>query len=1372
MRIAIMILAAILFLPPTATNQSTESPKTLREGTLGVVATSHLDTQWRWTIQNTINEYVPATLRDNFKLLDIYPDYTFSFEGAFRYMLAKEYYPAEYERLKKHVADGRWRVAGSWVDAVDVNIPSFESLVRQTLYGNGFFKKEFGKTSRDIFLPDCFGFGYALPSIAAHCGLQSFSTQKLTWGCSVPVPFDIGIWEGVDGSSIIAGLQPGNYVAQIESDLSRDSTWMAHGKNQGDSTGLYAAYMYFGTGDTGGAPDSLSVDRLEKSIHSDGPLEVRSIGSDDLPDIVGGRFGLSPEEMNFVLETWGMPNSFTPALQEKLSGLKLYNGELLMTRHGVGCYTSQAAMKRWNRKNELLADATERACVIAYLLGVSPYPREALRDTWVRFLWHQFHDDLTGTSIPEAYQFSWSDELLCQNRFSAMLEHAVEAVASQLDTRVKGLPLVIYNPLSTMREDVVEATIPCKDTVDAKERNFMTFRVFETEGKEVPSSVVECDHLKNKMTINFLARVPSVGFAVYDVRPAETMCQMETGLVVSESTLENMRYLVKINKAGEVASIYDKGAKRELLSAPIAFQFLHDKPDRWPAWEIQYNDVMAPPLTGVMKDTKIEIVETGPVRVSLLVTQKTDRSILRTTISLAAGDAGDRVEFDNEVDWYQSETLLKVAFPVTTSNDSVTYDIGLGTIKRGLNTEKKYEVPGHQWADITAEDGSYGVSVLNDCKYGWDHPDSATLRLSLIHTPGVFESWNWVGDQKSQDMGRHHFKFSVAGHKEHMPRLKSTWQWGNSVWKAARLNQPLISFRTKSHNGYLGNEFALIEVFPPPNPFSQPTYSYNSNVFVNGLKFAENSDEIIVRLRETKGQAGGVSLHFGTPQSYNRWEIISAREVNGAEEHIDSLVSGYTVKAFWGSLNASFTPYQPKALAVKLKKLGNPPIPDASVYNPLELVYDLDGISLDANRTDGDFDGVGNTIAGELLPDTLVWLDAPYVFGPKEEGRMNALSCKGQTIEVTGSDFNQINLLVTSVGGPSAGIFKIDGKSQVVRVPDYSMPIGQWNSRLSGDEFVEKPERIAPAYINTTPVAWYGSHRHTAQGENEAYKFTYLFLLSFDLPPGAKEIRLPDNPRIKVMAATLVKTNREKTFAAQPLYDRADATLANIHSDHHSFFDSTLVSINTPIPGAAIFYTVDGSEPNTMSQSYNGPFSVSSTSTVKARAFQNDFDNGYVAQASFTKLLPREPVTLGKVVQGLRGNYYEGELSKLPNFDTLKIIKSFGADQVALPEFAREEDFGLTLEGFIKVPADGLYEFYLSSDDGSKLYISDTLVVDNDGLHGSGDVGGEIALKAGFHPISIDMFQAKGDRDLALSWRGPGVEKQPVPASALFSERK
>jgi len=499
-------------------------------------------------------------------------------------------------------------------------------------------------TSRDVFLPDCFGFGYALPSIAAHCGIESFSTQKLTWGSSVGVPFNIGVWEGVDGSSLVAALNPSDYVGQITGDLTADTAWLRTAEHQRTISGLPAAYRYFGTGDTGGAPDSASVAWLETSLHGSGPLEVKSIGSDDLVDI---------------------------ARQARRADLPHYKGELLMTRHGVGCYTSQAAMKRWNRQNEQLADAAERAAVTAELFGGTVYPREALRDIWVRFLWHQFHDDLTGTSIPEAYEFSWNDEILCQNQFAAILEHAIGALSPALDTRAQGVPLIVYNPLAAEREDIVEATVNFADGAPE------FARVFDSQGKETPSQVTH--RAGDSLTVVFVAAVPSVGFAVYDVRPAKSPTAILNTLSASVNSLENQRYRVKIDGNGDVSSVFDKQSKRELLASPIQLQLLFDKPNRWPAWEIDYDEIMAPPKSTVGGQPQIEVTENGPARVALKITRKMGGSVFQTTLSLASGSAGNHLVFNEEFDWYERETLLKAAFPLSVSNEHVTYDLGLGT---------------------------------------------------------------------------------------------------------------------------------------------------------------------------------------------------------------------------------------------------------------------------------------------------------------------------------------------------------------------------------------------------------------------------------------------------------------------------------------------------------------------------------------------------------------------------------------------------------------------------------------------------------------------------------------------------------------------
>ena len=187
-----LALTALIGLTCGLARPTTQEPGRAPRPALYVVANAHLDSQWNWTVQDTIRQFVPSTFFDNFALIERFPRYTFNFEGAIHYMWFKEYYPEAWPALQKYVASGRWRLAGSWINAADVNVPSPESLMRQALYGKRFFRREFGRTSQDVFLPDCFGFGFALPSVAAHSGLTAFSTQKLMWGSSVPIPFPIG----------------------------------------------------------------------------------------------------------------------------------------------------------------------------------------------------------------------------------------------------------------------------------------------------------------------------------------------------------------------------------------------------------------------------------------------------------------------------------------------------------------------------------------------------------------------------------------------------------------------------------------------------------------------------------------------------------------------------------------------------------------------------------------------------------------------------------------------------------------------------------------------------------------------------------------------------------------------------------------------------------------------------------------------------------------------------------------------------------------------------------------------------------------------------------------------------------------------------
>ena len=237
-----------------------------KEKVLYCIGYAHLDTQWRWDFRTTIAKFVRDTLEQNFALFEKYPQYSFNFTGSVRYEMMKEYYPKEYERLKKYIADGRWHVSGSSVDEGDVNVPSAEAVIRQVLYGNQFFRREFGKESADFMLPDCFGFPASMPSIWAHCGLKGFSTQKLTWGSAVGIPFKVGVWEGLDGKSIIAALDPGPYDGGIEGRVDLNPTWVERVLDNGRRYGVWADFHYYGTGDQGGAPKEEIVQNYVASI--------------------------------------------------------------------------------------------------------------------------------------------------------------------------------------------------------------------------------------------------------------------------------------------------------------------------------------------------------------------------------------------------------------------------------------------------------------------------------------------------------------------------------------------------------------------------------------------------------------------------------------------------------------------------------------------------------------------------------------------------------------------------------------------------------------------------------------------------------------------------------------------------------------------------------------------------------------------------------------------------------------------------------------------------------------------------------------------------------------------------------------------------
>lgn len=1031
---------------------------------LYTVGYAHLDTEWNWDYPTTINEYILNTMVENFRLFEKYPDYAFNFTGSRRYNMMKEYYPELYKKVQEYVKQGRWHVSGSSVDEGEVNISSSESLVRQILYGNDFFRKELGQESVDYMLPDCFGFLCNLPTVFNHCGLLGFSTQKLTWHSAAGVPFNVGVWNGPDGKGVIAALNASDYNGRVEKRLDKDQKWINRLSDNQSKTGYAFDYRYYGVGDRGGSPRENDIKNAVGSLnHDDSNFKVVLTSSDQ------------------------MYKDITPEILKKLP---VYSGDLLLTEHSAGSMTSQAFMKRLNRKNELLAQSAEQAAVFADWMGGAAYPLKKLNNAWDLVLGSQFHDILPGTSILKAYEYAWNDEFIAANGFAEVLKNGVSAISAKLNTQTQGRSVVVYNPVARQRQDVVTAELEYA-TLPA------SVSVFDKNGKEVPSQIIEKNGTKVKFL--FLATLPSAGMAVYDVRESAA-AQPATALTVTNNSLENAYYKVKVAANGDVLSIFDKKASKELLSKPARLEFLKEEPHEWPAWNMDWKDRQKPAVDFMDKDAVISIAEQGPVRVTLKVQRKGQNSEIVQYYSLSAGEAGKRLEVSNKIDWQSREVCLKASFPLAVSNEKATYNLGVGTIARGNNDEKKFEVPSKEWFDLTDKSGKYGVTILEDCKFGSDKPADNTLRLTLLYTPKATGQGSWFMYQSTQDWGIHDVKYAVYGHS-------GDWAKAESPWQAKFFNQPLVAFEAPKHAGEMGQSFSMISI-------------NNPQVGLMALKKMENDGYYVVRVNELSGKdQKGVKLSFGAA-------VAEAFEVNGQEQKIGAAT------IVDGQLQFDLSHYTLRSFAVKLKPAA---AQGALAQAYVALPFNADVISSDSNRGDGNLND-GQSIPAELLPAVLQSEDIRFEIGAKGDELKNAVSCDGQTIDLPSGKYTKLYLLAAANNDTQAD-FVVDGQATSLTIQKWTGYVGQYYNRILSRDQNSVVEMEKP-FAKTANIAWFASHCHNDYPlKNEAYQYSYLYKYEIAIPAGAKTISLPKEGKIKVLAITVAQKATDDLKPLQPMYD-------------------------------------------------------------------------------------------------------------------------------------------------------------------------------------------------------------------------------------------
>ncbi|WP_430535743.1 alpha-mannosidase [Listeria rocourtiae] len=798
--------------------------------TVTCVGHTHIDVAWLWRLKHT-REKSARSFSTVMRLMEQYPNYEFLQSQPQLYAYIKEDYPDIYAKIKTRVADGRWEAdGGMWLEA-DCNIPSGESLVRQILQGTRFFKEEFGKESKFLWLPDVFGYSWALPQILKKSGLETFMTTKISWNQFNKMPHDTFWWRGIDGSEILTHFitTPDNahdiyytYNGNITARAVK-GVWNSYNDKNLNNELLVS----YGFGDGGGGPTREMLEMIDRFDKMPG-----------MPKVETGHAGPYFERLHERVEN-----------SEEY--VHTWNGELYFEYHR-GTYTSQAHNKKMNRKLELLLRDAEwfQVLQIAETGDFEAYPSDLLRESWRIVLRNQFHDIIPGSSIQEVYEdcvveYDEAENLalMAYDEMSAMDEDAPNCVT-------------LMNSSIWERPRLAEIAIPTLEAVVWKDA---AGKRLDAERNLAGSWLVALDGLTPFGTETLTYEVTA---EITEVKPLAQ---------VIHNGLETNHYRVTWNEAGQFTQIFDKRQAREVLAkneAGNVLQVFEDKPLNFDAWDIDiyYQEKMRE----VTQLENVTVTQNGELQATVRMEWLYGSSTIAQNIHFYRDSA--RIDFETELDWYEKQQLLKVAFPVDVMASDATYDIQYGNVKRPThwNTSwdyARFETVGHQWADLS--ETGYGVSILNNCKYGHDIKDHV-MRLTLLKSA--------IYPDVTQDQGEHMFTYALFPHKGNFVE-------GDVVQEAWALNNPLrVALGSHDNRSLLRSNREQIQI--------------------DAVKKAEDGDAIIVRLHEFTG--GRCNVVLTSDFQIESWQECDLMERPIAEKET-------------GKWSFSVTPYEVKTFKVQLK---------------------------------------------------------------------------------------------------------------------------------------------------------------------------------------------------------------------------------------------------------------------------------------------------------------------------------------------------------------------------------------------------------------------------------------------------------------------
>lgn len=704
------------------------------------VGHTHIDMAWLWRLKHT-HEKASRSFSTVLRMMEMFPEYIFLQTQPQLYAYIKEDFPEIYEEIKKRVQEGRWEVdGGMWVEA-DCNLTSGESLTRQILIGSKFIKDEFGKEVEYLWLPDVFGYSWALPQILKKSGIDMFMTTKISWNQYNRMPHDTFKWKGIDGSEVLTHFittpepwnEPGSWFYTYNGLLTAKTVkgvWDAYSEKEMNQELLIS----YGYGDGGGG---VNRDLLERR---------RRI--DKIPGLPSLETSTAGEFFRDLKETVKNTDRY----------VHTWDGELYLEYHR-GTYTSQGYNKRMNRKMELLYRKAEWLTAMHAVQSkkLELAKQEKLTEGWKLILTNQFHDIIPGSSIHEVYEDSRKD-------YAKVEAIGTEVIHDYFQDSLDEAKDVwtVYNDSGWNRDEIV--AIPA-----AKAGKFV----------DGDGNVLETQCEKD-VTYVQVKNVPAMGHrAVFFRREDQTGEETSVSpFKVNGRKIETPFYQMTINEQGQIEKLYDKEYGRNVLAPNErgnVLQMFEDKPLDNDAWDIDiYYQQKMREVTDLVK---WEVKECGSLRLVIGLMWKYMNTTIEQDMVLYAADR--RIDFRTKVDFQERQQLLKAAFPVDIRTTYATYDIQYGNVRRPnhWNTswdQARFESVGHRFADLSER--NYGVALLNDCKYGYDVKGNL-LRLSLLRS----------GKQPDhiQDVGEHVFTYSLLPHTGDIVS-------GGVVVSAHVLNNPML----------------------------------------------------------------------------------------------------------------------------------------------------------------------------------------------------------------------------------------------------------------------------------------------------------------------------------------------------------------------------------------------------------------------------------------------------------------------------------------------------------------------------------------------------------------------------------------------------